>query len=314
MSDRVERMSPTHSLSSRGGTQSRAHSYDVCVLGSTNLDLVANVDRLPLPGETVSALGYAEHAGGKGLNQAVAARRAGADTAFITSLGTDAAGSMLHRLIVAEGVAAFVSESTEPTGRALIAVDSSAENSIVVVPGANDRLGIGIVDEHRSVIEHARVLLCQLEIPSESVKAALAMARVSGTRTILNPAPFKDLDGDLLSLCDVVVPNQHELALLGGTSALLEAGVKAIVITLGARGIRIVTRDGESEIPPFAVRASDTTGAGDAACGALAASLSHGMDLPLAARRASAAGALAATRPGAVPSLPFKEEIDGLVD
>lgn len=288
--------------------------YDVVVIGSTNLDLVANVDRLPQPGETVSALGYAEHPGGKGLNQAVAARRAGAETAFITSIGSDSAGSMLHRLIVAEGIAAYVSEFDDPTGRALISVDGHGENSIVVVPGANDQLGIGIVDSHRTIIERARVLLCQLEIPTEAVKAALAIARISGTRTILNPAPIKDIDRDLLQLCDIVVPNQHELALLGGASALLDAGVKAVVITLGARGIRIVTSELESEIPPYAVRALDTTGAGDAACGAFAAALSQGSDLAQAAQRASAAGALAATRAGAVPSLPFREEIDSLVD
>ncbi len=289
-------------------------SYDVVVLGSTNLDLVANVDRLPMPGETVSATGYAEHPGGKGLNQAVAARRAGADVAFITCIGADAAGSMLHRLIVAEGIAAYVTESHEPTGRALISVDGHAENSIVVVPGANDQLGIGTVDEHRVIIDRARVLLCQLEIPIESVKAALAIARIAGTRTILNPAPSKEIDRDLLELCDIVVPNQHELAMLGGASALLEAGVKAVVVTLGARGLRIVTRDQESEVPPFAVRAIDTTGAGDAACGAFAGALAEGLDIAQAARRASAAGALAATRAGAVPSLPFREEIDSLVD
>lgn len=297
-----------------GEERSDVLRHHVVVLGSTNLDLVANVERLPLPGETVSALGYAEHAGGKGLNQAVAARRSGADTAFITSIGSDAAGAMLHRLIVAEGIAAYVSESSEPTGRALISVDGHGENSIVVVPGANDRLGIGIVDDHRRTIERAGVLLCQLEIPTEAVKAALAIARISGTRTILNPAPFRELDGDLLQLCDIVIPNQHELALLGGTSALLEAGVKAVVVTLGARGIRIVTPEQVSEIPPFAVRATDTTGAGDAACGAFAAALSQGLDISQAARRASAAGALAATRAGAVPSLPFREEIDALVD
>lgn len=299
---------------SRNGGSSVSPAYDVVVLGSTNLDLVANVDRLPLPGETVSALGYAEHAGGKGLNQAVAARRAGAETAFITCIGSDAVGSMLHRLIVAEGIAAYVSESSEPTGRALICVDGHAENSIVVVPGANDQLGIGIVDDHRSIIERAGVLLCQLEVPTESVKAAFAIARISGTRTILNPAPYRELDGDLLQMCDVLVPNQHELASLGGTSALLAAGVRAVVVTLGARGIRIVTKDQEAEIPPFAVRAVDTTGAGDAACGALAAGLALGLDIAQAARRASAAGALAATRAGAVPSLPFKEEIDSFVD
>ncbi|MFM8946537.1 MAG: PfkB family carbohydrate kinase, partial [Actinomycetota bacterium] len=123
-----------------------------------------------------------------------------------------------------------------------------------------------------------------------------------------------DLPRGILELCDIVVPNQHEVAQLGGTSALLDAGVGTVVITLGARGIRVVTREGEWEIPPFVVRAIDTTGAGDAACGALVAALSQGADVLMAARRASAAGALAATRRGAVPSLPSAEEIDALVN
>jgi len=289
------------------------HTYDVVVVGSTNLDLVATVEHLPEPGETVLATAYAEHAGGKGLNQAVASRRAGADTAFITCLGTDAAGSGLHRLIVNESIAAHVTDHAGPTGRALISVDGDAENSIVVVPGANAHLTLGAVESFRRVLERARVILCQLEVPLEAVEAALAIGKAGGARTILNPAPACDLPSSLLSLCDVIVPNQHEIAMLGGTSALLEAGVGTIVVTLGARGIRVVTAEGDMEIPPYAVRALDTTGAGDAACGALAASLALGDDITTAARRASAAGALAATRSGAVPSLPYREEIDALV-
>lgn len=293
--------------------ESTAHTYDVVVVGSTNLDLVATVEHLPEPGETVLASSYAEHAGGKGLNQAVAARRAGADTAFITCLGTDAAGSGLHRLIVNESIAAHVTDHDGPTGRALISVDGDAENSIVVVPGANAHLTLGAVESFRRILERARVILCQLEVPLEAVEAALAIGKAGGARTILNPAPARELPSSLLALCDVVVPNQHEIAMLGGTSALLDAGVGAIVVTLGARGIRIVTAEGDMEIPPYAVRALDTTGAGDAACGALAASLALGDDITIAARRASAAGALAATRAGAVPSLPYREEIDALV-
>jgi ribokinase len=164
------------------------------------------------------------------------------------------------------------------------------------------------------VISQCGVLLCQLEVPLDAVEAALAIARVGGARTVLNPAPATDLSRQLVSLCDVVVPNQTEIAQLGGTSALLAAGVGTIVITLGARGLRIVTATDEWEIPPFVVRAVDTTGAGDAACGALAAALAEGLDMLTAARRASAAGALAATRRGAVPSLPRRSEIDALVE
>ena len=275
-----------------------SHAYEVVVLGSSNLDLVASVERLPSPGETVLGTNYAEHAGGKGLNQAVACRRAGADTAFITS----------------EGIAAYVTDYEGPTGRALISVDEQGENSIVVIPGANAELSISVVDAHRDVISRAGVLLCQLEVPLDAVEAALAIAKVGGARTILNPAPATRLNRSVLQLCDVIMPNQHEVALLGGATSLLESGVSIVVITLGARGIKIVTSEGELQIPPFAVRAIDTTGAGDAACGALATALAHGSDITTAARRASAAGALAATKKGAVPSLPTQHDIDALVN
>lgn len=294
--------------------QRSSGGHDVVVVGSANLDLVATVEHLPAPGETVIGSDYAEHAGGKGLNQAVAARRAGARTAFLGCLGNDTAGDSLHQLLSSEGIDRMVTDVAGPTGRALIAVDSRAENSIVVIPGANSMVSIGVVDDRRDAIARASVVLCQLEIPLEAVEAALAIARLGGARTVLNPAPAADLPRGILELCDIVVPNQHEVAQLGGTSALLDAGVGTVVITLGARGIRVVTREGEWEIPPFVVRAIDTTGAGDAACGALAAALSQGADVLTAARRASAAGALAATRRGAVPSLPSAEEIDALVN
>lgn len=288
--------------------------FDVVVVGSSNLDLVASVERLPGPGETVLATDYHEHPGGKGLNQAVAARRAGAATAFVTCLGTDAAGDRLHRLIVDEDISPYANDTDRPTGRALISVDDEAENQIIVVPGANALLGVGVVDAHRQVLQNSRIVLCQLEIPLDAVEAAMAIGKAAGSRTILNPAPAVDLPRSLLGLCDIVVPNQHEVALLGGASSLLDAGVQAVVLTLGARGIRIITREGEIDVPPFAVRAVDTTGAGDAACGALAAALAAGHDLTYAARRAAAAGALAATKAGAVPSLPHRRDIDTLVD
>ena len=164
------------------------------------------------------------------------------------------------------------------------------------------------------MISRAGVLLCQLEVPIDAVEAALAIAKNGGARTILNPAPAAQLNRSVLQLCDVIMPNQHEVALLGGATSLLESGVSIVVITLGARGIKIVTKDGELQIPPFAVRAIDTTCAGDAACGAFATALAHGADITTAARRASAAGALAATKKGAVPSLPTQQDIDALVN
>jgi len=291
-----------------------SRSFDVVVIGSANLDLVATVEHLAAPGETVIASGYAEHAGGKGLNQAVACSRSGARTAFIGCLGRDGAGDILRGVLADEGIRDFAVDTNVPTGRALISVDEQAENSIVVVPGANHHLGIGVVDDHRSILSDTAVVLAQLEIPLDSVEAAFAVARLAGAITVLNPAPATELPPGLLALCDVIVPNQTEVAQLGGTDALLDAGVSTVVVTLGARGIRVVTRDGAVEIPPYAVRAVDTTGAGDAACGALAASFAMGTDMITSARRAAAAGALAATRHGAVPSLPTFEQIDALVE
>lgn len=293
---------------------SSSPDHDVVVVGSANLDLVSRVERLPAAGETVIGTDYAEHAGGKGLNQAVAARRAGARTAFIGCLGDDSAGDFLHHLLNDEGVDPYVVTMARPTGRALISVDDSGENSIVVVPGANSCLTISVVDDHRDVLSHARVVLAQLEVPVESVEAAFAIAKVAGATTVLNPAPARELPRGLLSLVDVIVPNQHEVNQLGGVTSLLDAGVDTVIVTLGARGLRVVRRDGEFEVPPFVVRAVDTTGAGDAACGAFVAAISLGRDLVTACRRASAAGALAATRAGAVPSLPTVAEIDSLVD
>lgn len=284
-----------------------ADSFDVCVVGSANLDIVATAARLPSPGETVLGTGYSEHAGGKGLNQAVAAARAGARTAFVSAVGPDAAGRhLLAALAVAGADTSFVATSDRPTGRAVITVDEHGENSIVVIPGANaDVTGVPL--------PHSRVVLAQLEVPMPAVAAALRAARSTGATTILNPAPAAALDPDLLALVDVLVPNEHELARLGTVTELLAAGVQVIVTTLGGAGIRVVTSDGEWHQPAFSVAPVDTTAAGDACCGALAARLAAGDPLDMAVRFAAAAGALATTRHGAVPSLPDRQEVDALL-
>ncbi len=279
----------------------------VCVVGSANVDLVALVARLPRPGETVLGTAVTEHAGGKGLNQAVAAARAGAATSFVGALGDDDAGRVLLAELAAAGIdATRVRRSDRPTGRAVIIVDDSAENSIVVVPGAN--LDARIVD-----LPAADVLLTQLEIPLTTVADALRAARAAGMRTVVNPAPAAALDRDLLALVDVLVPNEHELELLGPTDALIGAGVGAVVTTLGGHGVRVVTHDQEWHVAPFRVRPVDTTGAGDAFCGALAARLAAGDTLDIAVGAAAAAGALATTRRGAVPSMPTAAEIEVLL-
>ena len=285
---------------------------DVAVVGSVNLDLVATTPRLPRPGETVAGTTYAEYAGGKGLNQAVAAARCGASVALVAATGDDDAGCRLRSVAEADGV--DVSElavvASTPTGRALITVDERAENSIVVVPGANASFRV------RAPLD-ARVVIAQLEIPIEEVVAAFRSVRSRGGRTILNPAPAQHLPGDLLELCDIVIPNEHELALVGGIDDLLDRGVSAVVTTLGASGVDVVeVVDGTVHRwrqTAFDVAPVDTTGAGDAFCGALAARLAAGDDLSSAVRFAAAAGALATTTPGAVESLPRWSEIDRLV-
>ena len=277
--------------------------FDVAVVGSVNLDLVATTTRLPAPGETVSGTSYAEHAGGKGLNQAIAAARSGARVALVAAVGDDAAGSLLRSLAADDGidVTAVSVLGGEATGRALITVDEHAENSIVVVPGANARMR---ADE----APPARVVIAQLEVPIDQVITAFRHARRQGARTILNPAPAQALPDELVQLCDIVVPNEHEADLVGGAPALLRQGVSAVVTTLGAAGVVVAESvDGVVETwsePALEVTPVDTTGAGDAFCGALAARLADGSGLRDAVRYAAAAGALATTVAGAVPSLP----------
>lgn len=282
-------------------------SFDVCVVGSANLDLVATVQHLPGPGETVAGDSYSEYPGGKGLNQAVAAARAGGRVAFVGALGGDAAGDTLRAVLSAERInAEHVTGASEPTGRALIGVAATGENSIIVVPGANAAVT-------GSAIPRARVLLAQLEIPLAAVEAAFTTGRTNGALTVLNPAPARDLDESLLRWCDIVVPNEHESELLGGPDRLLALGAQAVVVTRGGEGADLYSPAGVTHIDAFEVTPVDTTAAGDSFCGALSARLAAGDALPAALRFAAAAGALCTTRAGAVPSIPTFVEIDALL-
>ena len=282
--------------------------FDVCVVGSANLDLVVTTARLPGPGETVGGTSYAEHAGGKGLNQAVAAARAGASCAFCAALGDDGAGDRLTGVLAADGIddALVQRISNTPTGRALITVDDDAENTIVVVPGANGAIATAPPPP-------ARVVIAQLEIPVGIVLDSFVHARRAGAITILNPAPAFDVPDELLRNTRIVVPNQHERAQLGGTDRLFSLGVELVITTMGGDGVEIVTPGSRTTVPPFAVEPVDTTGAGDAFCGAFAAALAAGASTDEAVRFGAAAGALATTRAGAVPSLPRRAEIEWLL-
>ena len=278
----------------------------VLVLGSANLDLVVTSERQPEPGETLIGGDYSEHPGGKGLNQAVASARAGATTRFVAAVGADSAGDVLLGVADDAGIdTSGVVTVDRPTGRALIVVSASGENSIVVVPGANTLCPTA------SAID-TDVLVAQLEVPIEVVTSSFVAARDAGAITVLNPAPATPLPPELLAVVDVIVPNEHEVDLLGGVDALLASGVGAVVVTLGERGARVHTEGRVTQVGSLAVDAVDTTGAGDTFTGYLAAGLSEGLNLVTAATRGCAAGALAATRAGAVPSIPSRAEVDAV--
>jgi ribokinase len=288
-------------------TAPKDFAFDVVVVGSANLDLVATLDHLPKPGETIVALGYAEHAGGKGVNQAVACARMGARTAFVGCVGNDDAGVFLRGVLENEGIDTTMLRVVDmPTGRAFINVDGRGENVIVVVSGANTQVGVA---QKPLVLPASHVLLMQLEIPLETVAAALNAARKNGSVTVLNPAPYKSLTGEILSLVDVIVPNETESAACGGTKVLLDSGVKAVVTTLGEKGAQIATGSTSSDVAPYKVVAIDTVGAGDAFIGALSAELARGLTITDAAAVGAVAGALATTVHGAVPSLPTRDAV-----
>ncbi len=283
-------------------------SATVCVIGSANLDIVTRVNRLPRPGETLLGRSYDEYAGGKGLNQAIAAARSGAVTEFVGSVGDDAAGATLRRVLTDDAVAASrLTIGALPTGRAVIFVDDSGENVIVVVAGANAE----VTAPER--VDGTAVVLAQLEVSIATVTAGFRAARAAGAITLLNPAPAAELPPDLLAMCDIMVPNEHEVELLGGVDELRRSGVATVIVTRGGHGVDVHTPTRTWHQPPYPVEVVDTTGAGDAFCGALAARLSAGASLDEAVRWAAAAGALATTRLGAVPAQPRSAEISALL-
>jgi ribokinase len=299
----------------------------VTVVGSINQDMVARVPRLPGPGETVLGHDLVMVPGGKGLNQAVAAARAGAMTSFIGMVGDDSAGQHLLAVLDEEGVdTRGVATVGALTGRALISVADDGENHIVVVPGANAAVSVAHVDRHHAPVERARVVLAQLEIPLVAVEAALRRARAAGVTTILNATPPLPLDAELLRLVDVLVVNEHEAAALAGGSvstsadasdagrALRATGCGVVVVTLGSEGAVLVSEGGVVHRPAIRVEVIDTTAAGDAFAGTFAARLAAGADAGDALRWAVAAGALAVTTLGAAPSIPARSDVERLLD
>ncbi len=296
----------------------------VVIVGSLNFDHVITVERLPQPGETVSGHGYLAAPGGKGLNQAVTAARQGAEVTMVGCVGDDPAGKRLLRALSDEGISLARMRTVEavPTGTALITVAPGGTNTIVVAPGANHDLKPEDVDQAGALFRPGAVALAQLEIPVSTVLAALSMARAQGAITLLNPAPAPaHTPMELLSLVDVLLPNEPEALAISGQATpeaaaawLLDRGCRAVVVTLGDRGA-LIARPGDALVTVAAhdVDAIDTTAAGDAFCGALASALASGETLPDAVRYGGAAGALATTVMGALPSLPTAARVGALL-
>lgn len=292
---------------------------EIVVVGSLNLDTTVRVSRLPLPGETVLGGGHFDDTGGKGANQAVAAARLGRDVAMVGMVGVDSAGTRLLDALAVAGVdhSAVLRDGAVPTGMAVITVDGSGENTIVVDPAANGAFTPDRLEQVGSVVEQAGVVLVQLEIPLGSVAAAIEVA--TGT-VILNPAPAAELPAGVLAGVDVLVPNATELARLVGCAVprgvdeAMEAargldGPGAVVVTLGALGAVVVDDEGATHVPAPTIEAVDPTAAGDAFCGGLADALVRGESLRDAVRWAVRCGAVSAMRWGAQASLPTRDEV-----
>lgn len=299
----------------------------ILVVGSTNTDMVVRTERLPRPGETVLGGTFLMNPGGKGANQAVAAARLGADVIFVCKTGNDMFGITTRQQLAQEGIdTRFVFiDDHNPSGVALISVDSRAENTIVVASGANANLLPLDVAKAETALEDCDIVLMQLETPMTTIEYVAAEAAKRGKRTVLNPAPGAALSPQLLKSLYLITPNETEAEIITGIrihNAETEAeaarriramGVQNVIITLGSRGAYICNDRFDEVVPAQKVRAVDTTAAGDVFNGALVVALSEGKSLGEAVRFASCASAISVTRMGAQSSIPYRSEVDRFV-
>ncbi|MDM3868206.1 ribokinase [Proteus faecis] len=298
------------------------------ILGSVNADHILNVAHFPLPGETISGNQFQMVFGGKGANQAVAAGRCGANISFLACLGNDDIGKKAKTQLMTDNIDTNSIELIDDvaTGVALIFVNQQGENVIGIHAGANGRLDTSYVQRYGNIIKEADALLMQLESPLDSVLKAAEIAKQENVQVILNPAPAQALPDELLSLVDIITPNETETEYLTGIkviddeSAQLAAdvlhhkGIKTVLITLGSRGVWVSEKNNKGCIvPAFKVKAVDTIAAGDTFNGALITALLEGQSMMPAIKFAHAAAAIAVTRAGAQPSVPWRHEVDAFL-
>lgn len=301
---------------------------DIVVVGSLNMDLVVKVAQMPVPGQTVAGGDLQTICGGKGANQAAAAAKLGSQVAMVGRVGEDAFGRRLVDNLLEFGVDVghLRQDAGSVTGTAVIVVEESGENSIVISAGANGRVGAQDVLDAEDLIRQARLVLLQFEVPVETVEQVIHLSAKHGVQVILNPAPAHSLSPEILSKVEFLVPNESEARILTGIQVsdlpsaeraareLLSAGVRVVILTLGEKGALLATTQETIHIPAWPVKAVDTTAAGDAFIGGLASALLKDYSLKDAVCFANCAGALAATRFGAQTSLPGGEEVQACFD
>ncbi|MGL4404068.1 MAG: ribokinase [Fusobacteriaceae bacterium] len=294
----------------------------IVVLGSINMDLVTFCERAPRGGETLLGKEFRQIPGGKGANQAVAMGKLGADITMLGKVGTEGMGEILLNSMKKDGVETNkIEKSSKTTGIAKIIVEENGQNRILVVSGANGDVDNQYVDKNIETIKNSDILVCQLEIPMESVKYAFKQAKEMGKITVLNPAPAAHLDEEIIKNSDYIIPNETELEIITGIKtdtlegvkeaalSLLEKGVKGLLITLGSKGSLYIDREREIMTPAYKVKAVDTTAAGDSFIGGFVKGISEGMEIGVAIELGTKVAAISVTRIGAQTSLPTEKEV-----
>lgn len=299
----------------------------ICVLGSMNMDIVLKVKNMPQVGETIMSKSMEKIAGGKGANQAVAAKRSGADVYMIAKVGRDDNGVILTEELEKDNIDVryVFKDDKEPTGMAIINVDDNGDNSIIVVSGANMAIKSNEISSIEGAIEESNIVVTQFETPMDMSIEAFKLAKKHDKLTILNPAPAMEIDDELLKYTDIIIPNETEAALLtnievkdleSGKQAAEEffkKGVKCVIITLGEKGAAVITKENSEIVPAYKVEAIDTTAAGDSFIGALSSTIDtenfNFEDIKAAVKFGNKVSSIAVQRKGAQPSIPYLNEV-----